>query len=278
MTCARRLAIVLVGALCPGCAAAHPVGPASPTADPPPPAATQLLAAQRLLGEWVMAPPPHEERSVALARFALQTPPDDAAFEAMQPSETERTHYTNLLRLQNEEPHSPLLAEVRRRLDGLDGVRVTFTPEKMITTTPSGTEVVPYVVEEDLGDRVVIAEHGDPMKQRMIAFDGDDRIVISVGPTRVPMTRVGAGVPVTPTSAPTTRAGGNVDDLDGCVAEYYRCIDQMPAETRASMTDLIAATKQVFERARQSPQEAAFALQSCRQAVDLAYATYCSRP
>jgi hypothetical protein len=275
MTRARHLAALLVGSL--GCAPAQPVGPVSPTPDPPP-AETQPLAAQRLLGEWVMAPPTHEERSVALARFALQTPPDDAGFEAMQPSETERTHYANVLRLKNEEPHSPLLAEVRRKLDALDGVRVTFTPDKMITTTPSGTDVVPYVVEEDLGDSVVIAEHGDPLMRRLIAFDGDDRIVIAVGATRVPMTRVGAGVPVTPTSAPTTHAGGNADDLDRCVAEYYRCIDQMPAETRASMADLIATTRDVFERARQSQQESAFALQSCRQAVDLAYATYCTRP
>ena len=249
----------------------------------------------RLLGEWVMAPPAHEERSVALARFALETPPNDDGFAGMQPSETERTHYKNLLRLRNEEPGSPLLAEVRRRLDALDAVRLTFTPDKMITTTPDGTQIQTYVVEEDLGDRIVIAENGDPAKRRMIAFDGDDRIVIAVGPTRVPMRRVGEGEAPPATSAPTTPsasatapaptsvapaapppAGG--DDLDRCITEYYRCIDAMPAETRASMGDLIAATRGAFERARRSPEATRAALTSCRQAVDLAYATYCPRP
>ncbi len=275
MSRARRLAALLVvGTL--GCAPGQLFGPDAPTSDAPP-VQVQISGAQRLLGEWAMAPPPHDERNVALARFALQTPPDDAGFEAMRPSETERTHYANLLRLRNEEPDSPLLAEVRRQLDALDGVRVTFTPDKMISTTASGTDIAPYVVEEDLGHSVVIAEHGDPLKRRMIAFDGDDRIVIVVGATRIPMTRVRAGVAVTPTSAPTT-AGGDADDLDRCIAEYYRCIDQMPAETRASMEDLIALTREVFARARRSPEESAFALQSCRQAVDLAYASYCTRP
>lgn len=276
MTRACRFAATLVvGTL--GCAPFGLLGPGDPMPDPPS-VQSQPLAAPRLLGEWVMAPPPHEERSVALARFALRTPPDDAGFAAMEPSEAERTNYANVLRMRNEEPGSPLLAEVRRRLDALEGVRVTFTPEKMITTTPSGTDIVPYVVEENLGDSVVIAEHGDPLERRMIAFDGDDRIVITVGATRVPMTRVAPGVAVTPTSAPTTRVAEHGDDLDRCVAEYYRCIEQIPADTRASMADLIAATRQSFERARQSEQEVAFALQSCREAVDFAYAAYCTRP
>ena len=240
---------------------------------------------QRLLGEWVMAPPPHERRAAELVRHALHTPPDREAFEAMSPTERERRNFDNVLRLRDEEPGSPLLAQLRRKMDGLDAVRVIFTEDEMITTTPNGTDSSGYVIEEDLGDRIVLLENGDPTKRRIIAFDGDDAIVVTVGPTRVPMNRVPAGSAPSPTSAPTsahaptiapTQPPTTADPFGACVAEYYRCIDEMPARAREQSASVIEATKGVFGRARRSsPSDREATLRSCRRAVDLAKLTFC---
>jgi hypothetical protein len=226
---------------------------------------------------------------VALVRHALAVPPERDAFEAMRPSERERRDFDNVVRLQREEPGSSLLAQLRAKIDGLEAVRVIFTEDRMITTTSNGTDATPYVVEDDLGDRVILLEGGDPNKRRVIAFDGDDDIVVTVGATRVPMSRVPDGVVPAPTSvaaggatssslssAPSPSGAASSDDpLVACIDDYYRCIEQMPAEAREASADLIEATKSVFARAQDSPASRDATLRSCRQAVDLARQTFC---
>ena len=109
-----------------------------------------------------------------------------------------------------------------------------------------------------------------------------DAIVVTVGATRVPMTRVPDGTAPSPTTAPTAAGTATTvvsadpsDPFEACVADYYRCIDQMPASARDASAGAIEATKGIFERARRSPSDRAATLQSCRRAVDLARMTFC---
>ncbi len=257
-----------------------------------PAAAGAVAVPERLLGEWVMAPPPHERRSVALARYALSTPPRDEAFEHMDPTPQEREHYLSVVRLRNEEPSSPLLAALRRKLDALEAVRVTFTATEFIATTPTGTTITRFSVEANLGDSIVLRSEGDgdPSRRRSrVDFVDEDSIVVTIGATRVPMNRVPPGVAPAPSTAPalaatpdtapasdtTPQRSESATALEACAQEYYRCIEQMPAQTRAELEDVIAATRTIFRDAAAVPSRRAAALRSCRQAVDLAHSTYC---
>jgi hypothetical protein len=248
-----------------------------------------------------MAPPPGQERDVTLARAALASPPDKTSFEALTPSPTERTTFENILRLRKEEPDSPLLEELQRKLDELEAVRVTFMGDKFITVTPKGTDITPYRVEEDLGDRVVLLQDGTgPVEERrsVASFDGHDRIVLTIGPTRVPMTRVAKGTAPKPNEVPSTPiarggadtptrttdtssnpsshdAGASSADYDACVKEYYRCIGRMNADDRAALGGTIEATKKIFADAKGDPEEMRRTLDTCKQAVSLAHATFC---
>jgi hypothetical protein len=278
-------ALVLVSACGPVAPAEEP---ANHTSEAPDSADESKPASRKaeLIGEWVMAPPPGQARQVQLSRYALASPPNDEAFAAMDPSEQERNWYRDVKRLRNEEPGSPLLEQLKRKLDELEAVRLTFTEDKLITSTQSGTSVTAYRIEEDLGDRVVILEDGDaPENKRraIIAFVNRDSIVIDKAGLRIPMNRVPAGsapppseAPRTSTSVPTpSSGGGSNDEYERCVAEYYRCVDAMDAESRAAMADLLAQTRRIFEEARHSPERRRATLASCKQSVELAHATYC---
>jgi hypothetical protein len=235
-----------------------------------------------------MAPPPSEERLVFLVRCALAEPPDDAAFATMQPTMEEETHYRNVLRLRREEPDSAMLGNLRRRVEQLDGLRITFTTDKLITETPDGTQVTSYQVEEDLGDRVIIVEQGPaPIERRraVISFDGDDRIVITKGPTRIPMTRVAAGTPRPPTEVPhrpPAGAGpsaglasppaeaGEPLEFEPCAAAYLACLDAMPPEAQSAMAESRAVVEKRVEQARSAPEERESFTEACNRALRLA--------
>lgn len=238
-----------------------------------------------------MAPPPGQERQVALARRALATPPDQAGFDASGPTEKERESFANVLRLRREEPSSPLLVALQRKLDELEAVRVTFLPAKMMITTRNGTDMTGYQVEENLGERLVILEEGSaPLERRrkILAFDGNDRMVVTTGATRIPMVRVPAGtVPAptevpsspspaanTPSSSPKVPASGDAE-LDTCVTSYYACIDRMPASARPSLEGVLAQTRRIFTEAAHDPSKRASALASCKQALSLGRSTFC---
>ncbi len=168
-------------------------------------------------------------------------------------------------------------------------MRVTFTAGKLITTTRAGTSIKRYTVEEDLGERVVILEEGEAdvsRRRAIIAFVDHNNIVITKGATRIPLTRVAKGTAPSPNEAPSQSAAQRSDvaglpapsgyaDLDECVAEYYRCIEVMPPEARAAISGVISATKRIFEEARESPELRKSATRSCKQAVELAHASYC---
>jgi len=263
------------------CAPVAPETPAGEGGDAAP-AAKPASRKGELLGEWVMAPPPGQARQVQLSRYALASPPKDDAFEAMNPTSQERDWYRDVKRLQNEEPGSPLLEELKRKLEELEAVRLTFTADKLITTTQGGTQVTAYRIEEDLGSSVVILEDGsapEAKRRAVIAFVDRDSIVINKGGLRIPMNRVTKAPP--PSEVPLSRATpnpnqGSGDEYDRCVAEYFRCVDAMDADTRASMADLLEVTKRTFEEARNSPERRRSVLDSCKQSVALAHATYCA--
>jgi hypothetical protein len=184
------LCVAVAGA----CSPAAPPATGSDGAAAPAPSAFGA----KLLGEWQAAPPPAEARLYQLALLALAEPPDHAGFDAMSPSDEERHHFHNILRLRKEEPDSPLLAELRGRIAQLDAIRITFTEAKLVTETPHGVHVAGYRIEEDLPDGVVILEEGDgPLDERraIITFTSEDALVLTKGPTRVPMRRVPPGTP-----------------------------------------------------------------------------------
>jgi hypothetical protein len=206
MTMKQRCSLLILTCLLGGCGGAAQ-GPQTPGATATnasaPPAATT-----RHLGEWVMAPPPGQEREVALVRMALATPPDESGFAATHPDAKEQEHFSSVLRLRREDPGSPLLASLQRKLDQLEGVRVNFLPDKYITTTASGIDSTAYRIEEDLGNQLVLLElegrgASESSRRRMLSFDGPDKMVITVGATRVPMVRVPAGTVPRPNEVPS---------------------------------------------------------------------------
>lgn len=297
MGSARRLGLpvaALVWSL--GCGSAPEAQ--APKADDGPttgaPSRSSASSSTRHLGEWVMAPPPGQEREVALVRHALATPPAVDAFEAMGPAPDEREFFDGILRTRRERPDAPVLESLQRKLDQLEGVRLTFLPDRFFVTTASGTTAGRYRVEEDLGERLIILEEGhapEEKRRKIISFDGDDRIVLTTGGTRVPMVRVPAGTPPAPNEVPSSGAtslgastpppgGAEVPasgdpGFDACVAEYYACIERMPTAEREAMAPAIDATRKVFTAAQKDPAQKQSAYESCKQAVALGRATFC---
>lgn len=223
---------------------------------------------------------------MSLVRRALATPPDSAGFEASGPSARERESFANVLRLRREEPSSPLLEQLQRKLDDLEAVRLTFLPEKFMVTTKGGTDMTAYRVEENLGDRLVLLEDGtgsEQARRKILSFDGNDKMVITTGATRVPMVRVAAGVVPRPNevpSAPRAATGAGVPasgnaEYDACVKSYYTCIDRMSAADREAMAGVIGQTKKIFADAAHDPASMQSTLASCKQAVALGKSTFC---
>lgn len=293
-----RWALAMAMAMAGGCGGAAPEAQ-EPMAQPHGEGApvTGHSTSQQHLGEWVMAPPPGQEREVALVRYALATPPAVEAFEATSPLPDEQEFFSNILRTRREDPGSPILVSLQRKLDALEAVRVTFLPEKFIVTTETGTDIIAYRVEEDLGHQLVILEDGaapESSRRTILSFDGGDRMVMTTSGMRVPMVRVPdgtlprpnevarapegttGGVPAGAGSASggSVPASGNAE-YDTCVSEYYRCIDQMSASDREAMAETLTHTKRIFTEAQGDPGRMREALESCKQAVSLAKMTFC---
>lgn len=240
-----------------------------------------------------MAPPPGQERQAALVRHALATPPAVDAFQAMGPTPKEREFFDNLLRTRREDPGSPILESLQRKLDALETARVTFLPEKFFVTTERGTDVVTYRVEEDLGHQLIILEDGtkpEARRRTILSFDGGERMVMTTNGMRVPLVRVPEGSLPRPNEVargpgvapPGTSQGaesrvppsGNAE-YDACVADYYRCIDQMSQADRQALGETLAQTKRIFSEAQGDPSRMSEALASCKQAVSVAKMTFC---
>src|SRR4051794_20120595 len=106
---AVSLGLLACGASSPGAeATATPV-----TASSSAPRATKGRH-DELVGRWSPTLPPREARAVVTARAALADPPNDAAFEAMSPTEEERANYKSLLKLRATDDHGERVSTVRK--------------------------------------------------------------------------------------------------------------------------------------------------------------------
>lgn len=239
-----------------------------------------------------MAAPPGERRLVDLTRFALSEPPDDTGFAKMHPTDEERTNYDNVLRLKREEPSSPLLVKLRRKLDQLEETSVTFDEKEFVTSTANGTSVKKYQVEKELDGELVLLEEGDaPIERRrsIISFVSDDELVLTTGSTRVPMVRARPGQARRPTEAPSSPTpgelqssqrpvGGGPPALEACQKRYFACVDAMPPEARQAMGPSLDQVRALFDLARSGKTDAGSVTSSCQDVVSmLQSAGYCAR-
>jgi hypothetical protein len=223
-----------------------------------------------------------------LAEAALADPPDDAGVEKMAPNAEERRHYENVKRLRREEPDSPLLAALREKIAELDSIRMAFTAEKIVFSTPSGTNVERYRVAEELPDQLVLETEGKgPPEKRhaIVRFMDDDHIVLALGARRVPFERVGAAGVVSAGRAaagPAGAAGGVPQGLpaktgdpefDGCVADYFACVAKMPPDAQDAMKDSLDLLKLRMHQAAQDPEERKSFARTCNDLLKLIRST-----
>ncbi len=256
-------------------------GPENAPSDGAPGQASALHA--KILGEWRAMPPPSEGRLLVLSRAALADPPDTAGFEKMKPSAEEREHYVNILRLKKEEPNSSLLATLRRRVADLDSIRMTFSQDKLVTTTATGTQVEGYTAEAELGNQLVVITDGDgPASGRRAIFEflDDDHIVLKKGYHEVPFYRTGASPELPNASAvraadASAAAEGGMPEktgdpaFDGCVADYFGCVNQMPPESQEAMSSSLDLVRLRMRQAAKDPEQRKSFAETCNSTVRL---------
>jgi hypothetical protein len=138
-----------------------------------------------------------------------------------------------------------------------------------------------------------------PVERRrsIINFVGDDDIVLTRGPTRVPMVRVRAGSHRRPTEAPSATAAppsastaapaagtgaapsspSRFPALDACEQRYFACVAAMPPEARSAMGSSIDAARTAFAHARSDAAAAASLTDVCQSLVQtMELSGYCS--
>lgn len=264
---------------------------------PPPPANADQVAATdasasrgyraKVVGDWAASLPPRQARVAALIRHAMADPPDEAAFAGLQPTAQEQEHFRNILRMRREEPGSPLLAELREKLEVLDALRMTITADQVITRTAAGTSIERYQVEaETKSGLVILLEGTSPPEERRwtLTFSDDDHLVLE-GSRRVPFHRVGASVPVAPPDAGGPGAavaagpGASVPEappktgdaaFDGCVAAYFHCTAQMPPEAQEAMKDSLDLVRvRIRQAASGSAEDRRGFTEVCNRTVNL---------
>lgn len=257
-------------------------GPENPPSDGSARAQTGALHA-KIVGEWRAMPPPSEGRLLVLSRAALADPPDSAGFEKMKPNAEEREHYTNILRLKREEPNSTLLSTLRKRVGELDSIRMTFSLDKLVTTTATGTQVEGYTAEAELGSQLVVITDGEgPASSRRAIFDfvDDDHIVLRKGYHEVPFYRTGSS-PEMPSAAATRASDAAAaaepgmpektgdPAFDGCVADYFGCVNQMPPESQDAMRASLDLVRLRMRQAAKDPDQRQSFAETCNSTVRL---------
>ncbi len=239
----RSLPFALAIALT-GCASAsQPAGETPSTSAPQPggqdgqPSAVESRR-DDFVGRWTVTLPPKEVAAIAVARFAMADPPDRKGFEATNPGPEDVRNFDNLIRLRTEEPSSPLLAQVREKLEALDAMAIEITPTTIVFQSPPQSN--PYrVVSEREGVLGIAVENDD--NYDVIFLDDDHMEMRNSRGRRLPFTRVGAESkrPADPPVAaqkdwspspgpgaapPPAKSGAPGDACDA----YAQCVEQMP--------------------------------------------------
>lgn len=258
-----------------------PQEPGQPAGEAP--AGKQGALHAKIVGEWRAMPPASEGRLFVVARAALSDPPDDGALQSLNPSAEEREHFRNILRLKKEEPGSPLLVTLRRRVAELDSIRMTFSQDKLITTTPNGTQIESYTAEGEVGDQLVVVTDGEgpaASRRALLRFVDDDHIVLLKGYREIPFYRTGASPLLASSSATLTADAAAAAEpgmpektgdpaFDGCVADYFACVRQMPPESQDAMKSSLDLVRLRMRQAAKDPAERASFAETCNSTVKL---------
>jgi hypothetical protein len=295
--------LLLVAAL--GLTGACGPAPLADAPDPSPAAGSERASSSapsrsvdRLLGEWGAQPPASEARLLDMARAALSAEITEDEIAALGFSAEEEHKVRAVRRLRETEPSSPIVLDMRRKLAQIEAIRVTFTPEKLISTTGTSTSVEAYVVEEDLGERVLLLVEGHkPIDQRryMVRFVDADHIVIHIGQSVVPFARIGARPAATPpserssarsvdaprTSRPASGGAASAGDFDTCVRTYLRrmeeCMARLPPSAQSATREALEVTKRLIRISSETAEGRASFAASCDRIVEgPAFDAFCS--
>ena len=254
----RHIRLAAFGVLLAGCGGEPPPPetPASSEAHAP-----QSSQRRALVGRWRPTLERSQERAVALTRFALAEPPDDAGFENMQPSDQERERFRAVVKLRVSDPRSPMLADVRRKLAEYDALVIDITPTSIVTpateSDPPRTDDYSVVDESDGALTLDVGRMHDRVSVR---FVDADHIVLRLRSGPFELTRDGAsGVAMNVVSPPP-------GPRDACT-EYADCVDEMP-RLRGDEALMGGSSKLIrgWERTPDRLRQCASALQMARQA------------
>lgn len=232
------------------------------------PGLSNALAAH-LVGTWGPTLPRREARAVAIVRWALAEPPNERAFEAMAPSDDERTNFRSLLRLKNEEPGSPLLADVKRKLAEYESMLVAITQSEIAFRTRDSESRDAYRIVDAQPDVLTIEVREETIVVRFL----DPNHIEMRGTKTMRMTRdapsgfdakdlrgevASGGLGGEPRAVATGAPG------DAC-SMYADCIDQMPQ--LAGDQPLMLGTAGVVRGWERTPER----LRQCASALDTAH-------
>jgi hypothetical protein len=283
---AAALVIAMVSML-PGCGGGAEEGspPVTPSQAGPTPSADQAAAPPGadhravIVGKWAPTLPDGEARSVTLAQQALAEPPDDKGFERLQPSATEREHFKNIIRLKTTEPGSPLLGELKGKLDAYDAMKMEITPDTIGFRTRGGMSRERYAIVGETDDSVTIQSETDRITIRVI---DQDHVFLRGARAGIPMTRddppgapakdAYAGVAGATPGAPgagaskggAPKAGARpAGPADACSA-YADCIDKMPR--LAGDQPIMGMSSDLIRGWERTPSR----LQQCSSTLDMA--------
>jgi hypothetical protein len=284
--------VIAMLSMLPGCGGGAEEGapPETPSRSGPTQSADQAAAPPGanhravIVGKWAPTLPDGEARSVTLVQQALAEPPDDKAFERLQPSATEREHFKNIIRLKTTEPDSPLLGELKRKLDGYDAMRMEITPDTIGFRTRGGMSRERYTIVGETDESVTIQSETDRITIRVI---DPDHVFLRGTTASIPMTRddppgapakdayagvAGAtpgarGADAPPGGAPKAgapKAGARPSGPADACSAYADCIDKMPRLSGDQA--IMGMSSDVIRGWERTPSR----LQQCGSALDLA--------
>lgn len=183
--------LLLLGAL--ACSDADPPalapsaeGATAPPAAAPPSPSEAPAPRQRLLGEWVLALEPAEQRQAEVLALALREPaPDAAALAAAALSAEEEKLVRLMIAARASNPQDPRVAEMRAAAEGLRSATLQVREDRMIFQAGTVREELSYEIlaegEEGLELRSASLREPGKEERARVRFEGPDAMLIESG-------------------------------------------------------------------------------------------------
>lgn len=188
----------------------------------------------------------------------------------MSPSPEERENFRSLLRIQVEEPDSPHLADVRKKLAEYEAMLIAITPTHITFGTAAGQTRQAYRVVEATGDTLVLQTDAERIDVRFldndhIAMRSDQMMLLTRdAPSGYNEKDLRGEVPGSTELGASTGGQTPADRQDDACSAYASCIDQMPQ--MAGDQPVMLGSASVIRGWERTPER----LRQCAAALNLA--------